>query len=559
MKPMFGAVLGVLALASGPVFAQSYEVPWWTVDGGGAMGTLGGTYAVSGTSGQPDAGGPFTGGAYAAVGGFWSLTAAGGGPQADLAVTKTDGQASAIPGQPVTYTIVATNSGPDPASSATVADTLPSALVGASWTCVGTAGGACTASGSGNIADTVDLPVAATVTYTLMATIDPAATGTLANTATVTVPAGVTDPDPSDDSATDTDTLMPQADLELLNSDSRDPIRAGDPLRYTVQVTNLGPSTSTGMTVVDEMSSGQYLVSVTPGSPVCVVAGMVITCNLGGLLPAALHTVMIDVAVSPGTLGTIFNMAGVTGNEADPVPANNSDTELTTVGLGIESELVPGSSMWADLASVFGDPDEDLFRISQKPYSSYEVVVDGTSGDIGSQGPLLERLDSDATNILQSSVAAGAGGSRSLRWENDTGAGLDNQYVRVRSAGCTGTCGPEDVYRIQAWDTTLLVPRFNNSATQVTVLVLQNTTDATVAGHARFWSNAGVLVGTQAFGMGPRGAFVVNTSAIPGASGMGGTITVSHDGSYGTLVGKAVAVEPATGFTFDTALLPRVR
>ena len=136
---------------------------------------------------------------------------------------------------------------------------------------------------------------------------------------------------------------------------------------------------------------------------------------------------------------------------------------------------------------------------------------------------------------------------------------MNDQYVRVRSAGCTTTCGPEDVYRIRAWDTTLVVARFNNSATQVTVLVLQNTIDATVAGHAHFWNTAGALVGTQHFTMGPKAAYVVNTSTVPGVAGVGGTITLSHDGPYGTLMGKAVAVEPATGFTFDTALEPRRR
>ncbi len=51
------------------------------------------------------------------------------------------------------------------------------------------------------------------MTYTVTATVSAAATGTLANTATVTAPAGVTDPTPGNNSATDTDTLTPQADL----------------------------------------------------------------------------------------------------------------------------------------------------------------------------------------------------------------------------------------------------------------------------------------------------------------------------------------------------------
>ena len=36
-------------------------------------------------------------------------------------------------------------------------------------------------------------------------------------------------------------------------------------------------------------------------------------------------------------------------------------------------------------------------------------------------------------------------------------------------------------------------------------------------------------------------------------------MTLSHDGRYGELVGKAVALEPATGFSFDSPLETRPR
>ena len=49
-----------------------YSIDWFTVDGGGGTST-GGTYAVSGTIGQPDAGGPMSGGNYSLTGGFWAL------------------------------------------------------------------------------------------------------------------------------------------------------------------------------------------------------------------------------------------------------------------------------------------------------------------------------------------------------------------------------------------------------------------------------------------------------------------------------------------------------
>jgi hypothetical protein len=52
--------------------AQSYSIDWYKVAGGGGTST-GGTYQVSGTIGQHDAGGPMTGGSYSLTGGFWAL------------------------------------------------------------------------------------------------------------------------------------------------------------------------------------------------------------------------------------------------------------------------------------------------------------------------------------------------------------------------------------------------------------------------------------------------------------------------------------------------------
>lgn len=54
--------------------AQSYSIDWYKVSGGGGTST-GGTYQVSGTIGQHDAGGPMNGGSYSVTGGFWALIA----------------------------------------------------------------------------------------------------------------------------------------------------------------------------------------------------------------------------------------------------------------------------------------------------------------------------------------------------------------------------------------------------------------------------------------------------------------------------------------------------
>lgn len=58
-------------------------------------------------------------------------------PEADLSVTKTDGVTSAIPGQSLTYTIVASINGPSADPSVTITDTFPADLTRA-FTTAGT-------------------------------------------------------------------------------------------------------------------------------------------------------------------------------------------------------------------------------------------------------------------------------------------------------------------------------------------------------------------------------------------------------------------------------------
>jgi uncharacterized repeat protein (TIGR01451 family) len=121
---------------------------------------------------------------------------------ADLVVTKTTALTIAVPADPVTYTITVTNAGLSDAAGISVSDVVPVTLQNPSWTCVATAGSSCTASGTGSIATTANLAAHGTLTYTLTATLAKTATGTLTNTASAAVPAGTTDPQTGNNSAT---------------------------------------------------------------------------------------------------------------------------------------------------------------------------------------------------------------------------------------------------------------------------------------------------------------------------------------------------------------------
>ena len=85
-------------------FAQSYSIPWHTLDGGGGTST-GGGYPVSGTIGQPDAGGPMTGGPFSLTGGFWALPAAVQAPGAPtLTITPASPGWATVSWSPATGT-----------------------------------------------------------------------------------------------------------------------------------------------------------------------------------------------------------------------------------------------------------------------------------------------------------------------------------------------------------------------------------------------------------------------------------------------------------------------
>jgi hypothetical protein len=254
----------------------------------------------------------------------------------------------------------------------------------------------------------------------------------------------------------------------------------------------------------------------------------------------------------------VLNLSGASGATLPDPQGQGTILDDDAPSLA-SNELVHGAVQTADLAADPGPiADVDYYRLGQDPRASYEVVLDATSGDVV-PAVLLERLASNNTTILQTAVNVGTGSSKSLRWENLLPAKVTAQHIRVRNAGCGVTCGPEDVYRIRAYETTYSIPRFNNSASQVTVLLIQNAASYTINGRAYFWDTAGALLYIQPFSLAPKALFGMGTSTVVALQGKGGTITVSNDGRYGDLAGKAIALEPATGFSFDSVMEPRPR
>ena len=246
-------------------------------------------------------------------------------PQADLAITKTDGVTSVVPGGSTTYTIVVTNHGPSTAVNQAVTDTFPASITSVRWTAVASAGSSVArTSGTGNILTTVTLLSDGTVTFTAVATISPSATGTLSNTATVAMPPG--DNTPADNTDTDTDSLTPQADVTLTKVVHQSQVMFGQNVTFTLTVHNNGPSAATDVFVDDPLPPGLVFVSAAPSQGTFVPASGIWV--VGTLAIGASATLQLTTRVA--ALGPIVNIAEAGADQFDPNLSNNVATGTVT-------------------------------------------------------------------------------------------------------------------------------------------------------------------------------------------------------------------------------------
>jgi uncharacterized repeat protein (TIGR01451 family) len=395
-------------------------------------------------------------------------------PQADLSIVKTDGAASAVPGQLLTYTVVGANAGPSAVTGATVTDTFPATLTGVTWTCVGAGGGVCPPSGSGALAATADLPVGATVTFTVTATLDAAATGSIANTASIVPPGGVTDPTPGNNSDTDTDALTPQADLSISKTDGSATATPGGAVIYTIVVSNAGPSLATGASVTDAFPpelTGATWTCVGAGGGTCGIAsGSGNIATTVTLPPGGTASFIVTATVSASASGALSNTATVAapGGVTDPAPANNSATDTDTLtgqsNLAITktdgvAAAVPGQSLTYTIvatnsgpSAVVGATVTDTFPASLAGVTWTCVASAGSvcpasgSGSIGASVSLL--VGGTATFTATGTLSASATGTVANTATVAPPVGVTDPVPADNSATDTDTATPQADLRV---------------------------------------------------------------------------------------------------------------
>jgi hypothetical protein len=231
-------------------------------------------------------------------------------------------------------------------------------------------------------------------------------------------------------------------------------------------------------------------------------------------------------------------------DEWDVGPGTDNSTTST------DNRLFHGVEQVHDLGASGGVADVDFLEVEASARSSYQVVVDGMTGN----------LDLDASDVtlvrengsLVASAQASGSGRITLTWNPGVG---DTVFVRVGGAACGTTCNSQDRYRIRFYETTYSIPRFNNTGTQATVLLVVNRSHTTCSIVYQFFDVLGGFLASAVQTL-PAFAMDVRPVAASNLTGLSGSIRVTHTCGYGGLAGKAVSVEPSTGFTFDTQMVP---
>lgn len=254
---------------------------------------------------------------------------------ADLRVTKSDSPDPVTAGSQLRYTVTTTNDGPDTAFGVTTSDTLPAGVTYVSddrTECVHAAGVV--------TCDWGDLPSGESRTVEIVVLVPASkAPGPIVNTATVT--SDWEDPDPSNNTTSETTQVVASADLRVTKICKPDgPVQAGQQAFCDIFVDNLGPSDATGVTLTDTFaSSGPFtIVSAVPSQGSCVIASPVVTCNLGTIPAGGRATVR--VTVSSAEAGDINDVASVTSTTPDPDLSNNQAEGRVSVSGAADLGLV---------------------------------------------------------------------------------------------------------------------------------------------------------------------------------------------------------------------------
>jgi uncharacterized repeat protein (TIGR01451 family) len=451
---------------------------------------------------------------------------------ADVGVTLTDGIAAIGWGQATTYQLTVTNSGPVAAPSVTVADAMPAQLTGVTWTCAGTGGGVCAASGSGSINDaTVQLPVGGQVRYTISASIIAGSgSGSVINTATATVGGSVSDPDTTNNTAVDSDSIGNLYTLSLTKTGS---LAAG-----TVTSTPAAISCGAGCSSAsaDFLDGSLVQLTATPAAGSVfngwggACSGTATTCTL--TMSAARSVTASFTGPTITITGGNNQTAGVSTGFSSPLTVQVTDSNGVAVNGAIVTFTVPSSGASATLSATTATTNASGFAsVSATANSlggSYQVTA-----SVAGATPVNFTLTNLGTSA---SITVSSGGGQTTIVGTAFGAPL---VALVRDLANQPVGGVTVTFTVPGSGASATL----SSATAVTNasgLASITATANTVAGSYNATATVGLLTATFALTNTPGPAanltLIAPTTRSATAGGALGTFTAEVTDSFGNVV-----------------------
>jgi uncharacterized repeat protein (TIGR01451 family) len=275
----------------------------------------------------------------------------------DIDIEKTAAADTVSAGDTITFTIDVWNNGPGTATNVTLTDTLPNG--GLSWfedpdnTDCSIAAGILTCSFG-------DLMPDDTASVTVSAETDAADCGTVTNRAW----ADADNDDPVNDTA---DVVVECPDIDIEKTAAADTVTAGDTITFTIDVWNNGPGTAKNVTLTDTLPNGGLTWFEDPDNADCMIAGGILTCDFGDLMPDDTASVTISAETDVADCGTVFNRAWADADNDDAVndtadievicPPEDDETAWASNELGVPLVLPfnpGGTGNWATYVEYLG-------------------------------------------------------------------------------------------------------------------------------------------------------------------------------------------------------------
>jgi uncharacterized repeat protein (TIGR01451 family) len=260
------------------------------------------------------------------------------GPTTNLAITKAASTPSLQIGQATNFTLTVSNLGPTAVTGASIVDNIPASLGTVSFVSSSGLGGASLSANSvtGNtFLGTATLPVGSTLSIVLSAV--GGTTSQVINSASVSPPAGVTDPISSNDTGTVQVFIGGQANLAISKSASPTTLSDNQTTVFTLVVSNAGPLTATNATLFDKLPSGLNGVTLlsssgSGGGTITALTTSSSQLNATLTLPPVSTVTILFSAIASG-VGTQVNNATVTApsDVIDPVSSNNTAAATVTI------------------------------------------------------------------------------------------------------------------------------------------------------------------------------------------------------------------------------------